>query len=87
MDADFLLQWLDLGKELHKSLESQPSYAQDLVRGRIKTNSGTLEDLAHLFTNRASQYEHLKTRERDKYEHFSQVKSKCLICGKAINYN
>ncbi len=31
--------------------------------------------------------ERLKAKERDKYEHFRKVRSKCLMCDRSIDYN
>ncbi|KAI8348592.1 hypothetical protein B0O80DRAFT_181173 [Mortierella sp. GBAus27b] len=86
VDASILSQWSELEKG-YNARKKQPGYEKDFIRRDITMDIGTLETIAHLFESRGSYHERLKFREQDKYEDFSKVRSKCLVCSKSINYN
>ncbi|KAG0201661.1 Slx4p interacting protein [Mortierella sp. GBA30] len=89
MDTSLLEPWSELEQAfLVDNRQQKHMEREDLTRQpKINMENGTLEELSSLFSDRGFRYERLVAREQQKVSEFRELKSRCLVCSKEIDYS
>ncbi|KAF9545210.1 Slx4p interacting protein [Mortierella hygrophila] len=82
MDLDLKTQWQDLDK----TRGTGAGVGGIGVKTKIVVKSGTMQELAPLFSDRGFRQEQLRSRELERFDRFKEIDSRCLFCSKGINY-
>ncbi|KAK5799338.1 hypothetical protein F5H01DRAFT_357216 [Linnemannia elongata] len=82
MDQDLQTQWQDLDRTRGTGV----GVGGVGVKTKIVVKSGTMQELAPLFSDRGFRQEQLRSRELEKFDRFKEIDSRCLFCSKSINY-
>ncbi|KAF8931859.1 hypothetical protein BGZ47_011647 [Haplosporangium gracile] len=87
MDSDLKSQWQDLDRTWGTVGTGGVVGGVGVgVKTKIVVKSGTMQELAPLFSDRGFRQEQLSSRELEKFDRFKEIDSRCLFCSKGIDY-